>query len=149
MKNSRRNVDETVAAEFGHEWSMFQQDEDNFSASEELCFSGIFTSSPGTYCRLQRSGPMSAAAAAGWSFLVAPRVGHLHLLDASAEALAVARNNLSGAPNTSFHLASAGDMPFDDGSLDFAFSLGVLHHIPDTPAAIGEIASKLKQARRS
>ena len=30
-----------------------------------------------------------------WSMLVAPRVAHLHLLDASAEALAVARQNLS------------------------------------------------------
>ena len=29
-------------------------------------------------------------------------------------------------------------------SLDFAFSLGVLHHVPDTGAAIRAIADKLK-----
>jgi SAM-dependent methyltransferase len=75
---------------------------------------------------------------------VAPKVGHLHLLDASADALAVARKNLAGAANVSFHLASVADIPLDDGSLDFAFSLGVLHHVPDTKAAIRSIAIKLK-----
>lgn len=34
--------------------------------------------------------------------------------------------------------------PLPDGSLDFAFSLGVLHHVPDTRAAISEISTKLK-----
>ena len=76
--------------------------------------------------------------------LVAPRVAHLHLLDASAEALAVARQNLKAAANVSFHRASVADMPVPDASLDFAYSLGVLHHVPDTQAAIDAIAAKLK-----
>jgi SAM-dependent methyltransferase len=38
-----------------------------------------------------------------------------------------------------------GDIPLPDGSLDFAFSLGVLHHVPDTLSAIKEVASKLKK----
>jgi len=76
--------------------------------------------------------------------MVAPKVSHLHLLDASADALAVARRNLAGWTNITFHLASVGDIPLDDNSLDFAFSLGVLHHVPDTAAAIRSIASKLK-----
>jgi ubiquinone/menaquinone biosynthesis C-methylase UbiE len=79
-----------------------------------------------------------------WSVMVAPRVGHLHLLDVSREVLAVARENLAQANNVSFHLASVGDIPLDDNSLDFAFSLGVLHHVPDTSAAIRAIAAKLK-----
>jgi SAM-dependent methyltransferase len=37
-----------------------------------------------------------------------------------------------------------GNIPIEDASLDFAFSLGVLHHVPDTAAAIRAIASKLK-----
>jgi ubiquinone/menaquinone biosynthesis C-methylase UbiE len=70
-----------------------------------------------------------------WSVMVAPKVGHLHLLDASADALAVARANLADSTNASFHLASVGEIPLDDNSLDIAFSLGVLHHVPDTAAA--------------
>jgi ubiquinone/menaquinone biosynthesis C-methylase UbiE len=76
--------------------------------------------------------------------LVAARVRHLHLLDASPAALAVARENLRGADNVSFHNASVGDIPLPDASLDFAFSLGVLHHVPDTAAAIRSVAAKLK-----
>jgi ubiquinone/menaquinone biosynthesis C-methylase UbiE len=67
------------------------------------------------------------------------------LLDASPGALAVARKNLAQASNTTFHLASVGDIPLPDGSLDLAFSLGVLHHVPDTLSAIKEVASKLRK----
>jgi SAM-dependent methyltransferase len=76
--------------------------------------------------------------------LVAPRVGHLHLLDASPEALAVATENLKGAANVSFHAKSVAEIPLSPQSLDFAFSLAVLHHVPDTQAAIAAIADKLK-----
>jgi ubiquinone/menaquinone biosynthesis C-methylase UbiE len=79
-----------------------------------------------------------------WAVMVAPRVGHLHLLDASEAALAVAKRNLAKAGNVTFHLASVGDIPLENGSLDFAFSLGVLHHVPDTAAAIRAVAAKLK-----
>ena len=75
---------------------------------------------------------------------VAPQVGQLHMLDASADALNVARGNLSAAKNVTFHHASVSDVPLPDGSLDFAYSLGVLHHVPDTVGAIKHICAKLK-----
>ncbi|HWL72712.1 MAG TPA: class I SAM-dependent methyltransferase, partial [Burkholderiaceae bacterium] len=76
--------------------------------------------------------------------LVAPRVKHLHVLDASPLALETARQNLAGTPNVSFHLAGVDSIPLPDASLDFAYSLGVLHHVPDTAAAIRDVARKLK-----
>jgi ubiquinone/menaquinone biosynthesis C-methylase UbiE len=79
-----------------------------------------------------------------WAKIVAPRVAHLHLLDASPDALAVARENLANAANVSFHVGSVGAIPLPDCSLDFAFSLGVLHHVPDTLGAIRATAEKLK-----
>lgn len=79
-----------------------------------------------------------------WSMLVAPRVEHLHLLDASAEALAVAKQNLSFAKNIDYHANSVAEIPLPPTSLDFAYSLGVLHHVPDTQAAIEAVADKLK-----
>ena len=78
------------------------------------------------------------------AYLVIPRVGHLHLLDPSVDALAVARKNLSKTKNVSFHQVSVNDMPFKEGSLDFAYSLGVLHHVPNTEDAIVSIAKILK-----
>ena len=79
-----------------------------------------------------------------WSVLVAPRVQHLHLLDPSAEALNVAKQNLCSVNNVTYHRHSVANIPLPSKSLDFAFSLGVLHHVPDTEAAIAAIADKLK-----
>ena len=55
-----------------------------------------------------------------WAALVAPRVAHLHLLDVSAAALAVARANLADATNVSFHLAAVEAIPLPVASLEFA-----------------------------
>ena len=79
-----------------------------------------------------------------WAILVAPRVEHLHLLDASPQALAVARHNLNFAKNVTYHPNSVAEIPVPSNSLDFAYSLGVLHHVPDTQSAINAIAEKLR-----
>jgi SAM-dependent methyltransferase len=42
------------------------------------------------------------------------------------------------------HQAGVDDMPLEPGSMDFGYSLGVLHHIPDTQAALSACVSKLK-----
>ncbi|KQZ02596.1 2-polyprenyl-3-methyl-5-hydroxy-6-metoxy-1,4-benzoquinol methylase [Pseudolabrys sp. Root1462] len=79
-----------------------------------------------------------------WAALVAPKVGKLYAVDASAMALAVAKNNLTNHSNVEFHHCDVSQLPFPAGSLDFAFSLGVLHHLPDTQRALSDIASRLK-----
>ena len=69
----------------------------------------------------------------------------MHCIDPSQRALdAVARTNLRSEPNCRFHLAGVDDIPLPDDSVDFAYSIGVLHHVPDTAAAIRACASKLK-----
>ena len=145
MNDVTRNIDPDVAAGFGHEWSTFRQSESELSSADrEAIFQSYFHIFPWNELPPDPVGIDVGCGSGRWSAMVAPRVGHLHLLDASADALAVARTNLAEATNVSFHLASVGDIPLDDNSLDFAFSLGVLHHVPDTAAAIRTIASKLK-----
>ncbi len=79
-----------------------------------------------------------------WARFVAPRVGHLHAIDASAQAFAVARENLAGAANVSFHHATTDTAPIAPESCDFGYSLGVLHHIPDTRSALSDSVRLLK-----
>jgi SAM-dependent methyltransferase len=79
-----------------------------------------------------------------WAKLVAPRVGKLYLFDPSEDALNVARRNLSEADNVEFALAGADNVPLADASCDFGYSLGVLHHIPDTEAGMNACVAKLK-----
>ena len=144
--NTDRNVDINVARGFGKEWSTFRQGEDSLSHEQrETIFANYFHIFP--WALLPAGGGVGIDVGCGsgrWSMLVAPRVSHLHLLDVSPDALAVARDNMKGARNASFHLGSVADIPLPAQSLDFAFSLGVLHHVPDTQAAIRAIADKLK-----
>jgi SAM-dependent methyltransferase len=144
MNDVTQNIDPDVAAGFGHEWSTFRQSESALSpADRDAIFQSYFHIFPWSELPTDPVGIDVGCGSGRWSVMVAPKVGHLHLLDASADALAVARQNLAGAANVSFHLASVGDIPLEENSLDFAFSLGVLHHVPDTAAAIRAIASKL------
>jgi SAM-dependent methyltransferase len=139
------NVDRKVAQGFGDEWSTFRQDGDSLSPDERRAiFDSYFRIFPWHLLPTESVGLDAGCGSGRWSMLVAPRVGHLHLLDASAAALAVARANLHDFANVTFHECSVGDIPLPDGSLDFAFSLGVLHHVPDTEGAVRAIAAKLK-----
>jgi ubiquinone/menaquinone biosynthesis C-methylase UbiE len=140
------NLDLQVTRGFGQEWSTFRQDEDHLSREQrQTIFDDYFRIFP--WHLLPAGGGVGLDVGCGtgrWSVLVAPRVEHLHLLDPSAEALSVAKKNLHGMNNVSFHLHSVAAIPLPPKSLDFAFSLGVLHHVPDTEAAIAAIADKLK-----
>jgi hypothetical protein len=92
MNDITRNIDPDVAAGFGHEWSTFRQGEKEFStADREAIFQSYFQIFPWNELPLGAIGIDVGCGSGRWSVMVAPRVGHLHLLDASAEALAVAR----------------------------------------------------------
>jgi SAM-dependent methyltransferase len=140
------NRDALVVRGFGREWSSFRQDEDHLSQQQrQAIFDDYFRIFP--WHLLPTSGGVGLDVGCGsgrWSMLIAPRVEHLHLLDPSPGALEVAKQNLHSAKNVSYHCHSVANIPLPSRSLDFAFSLGVLHHVPDTQAAIAAIADKLK-----
>lgn len=74
---------------------------------------------------------------------MAPRVGRLHCIDPSA-AIEVARRNLADFEQVVFHQAAVDARVLPPGSQDFGYSLGVLHHVPDTAAAIRSCVALLK-----
>lgn len=79
-----------------------------------------------------------------WAQLVAQRVARLHCVDASPEALRVARDNLAEQDNCELHLASVAALPLPNASQDFGYSLGVIHHLPDPAGGLASCVSKLK-----
>jgi ubiquinone/menaquinone biosynthesis C-methylase UbiE len=143
---TEENLDPRVARGFGREWSTFRQDSDHLTQQQrQAIFNDYFCIFP--WHLLPPGGGVGLDVGCGtgrWSVLLAPRVQHLHLLDPSTEALSVAKENLRGMNNVSYHLNGVATIPLPPKSLDFAFSLGVLHHVPDTEAAIAAIADKLK-----
>jgi ubiquinone/menaquinone biosynthesis C-methylase UbiE len=139
------NADRPTVEGFGREWSTFTQSDTEFSAEErQRIFDGYFSIFPWQILPPDAAGADIGCGSGRWATLVAPRVGLLHAVDASSDALAVARKNLGGLAHVRFHQASVSALPFADGELDFAYSLGVLHHVPDTSGAIRDVAAKLK-----
>lgn len=140
---THENVDAKTVEGFGQEWSAF----DYIGHSERelrAIFEQYFAIFPWEALGPGARGFDAGCGSGRWANFVAPRVGHLHVVDASGEALAVARRMLSRHTNVTAHHASVGELPFDDSSMDFGYSLGVLHHVPDTAGALRACARKLK-----
>jgi ubiquinone/menaquinone biosynthesis C-methylase UbiE len=137
------NIDPRVVQAFGEEWSKF--DYSRLGESNLLpLFESYFSLFPWHVLTTSAEGFDLGCGTGRWAYFVAQKVGSLHCIDASLAALDVARRNLQMHSNCSFHCASADAIPLADGSADFGYSLGVLHHVPDTGRAIRECACKLK-----
>jgi ubiquinone/menaquinone biosynthesis C-methylase UbiE len=143
MAVKHSNIDMNVVKDFGSEWSRFDQSR-LLAADKAEVFDDYFHIFPWDSLPPNSIGADLGCGSGRWASLVAPLVGQLRLVDPSGDALAVARRNLSNAMNVSFHQASVDGLPFEEGSLDFAYSLGVLHHVPDTAEAIHSVSRILK-----
>ncbi len=137
------NINNDVVAGFGDEWSRFDQ---SALTGEELqrMFDKYFNIFPWKSLPDGAIGFDLGCGSGRWAKLVTPRVGKLYLFDPSEDALNVARRNLSDADNCEFQIAGADNIPLAEMSCDFGYSLGVLHHIPDTEAGLRACVSKLK-----
>lgn len=67
----------------------------------------------------------------------------VHAVDLSAAVEAAARN-LGYRPEVHLYQADIMNLPFPDGSFDFIYSIGVLHHTPDTRGAFLRLLPLLK-----
>ena len=79
---------------------------------------------------------------------VAPFVGRVIAVDASEEMLEVARDRLEGAANVDLRCGDLEDLPIDDGELDLAMLLLVLHCVVDPPTILEEARRTLKPGGR-
>ena len=137
------NYDAEVVRGFGSEWQRFDQRALDDAEASDL-FNRYFAIFPWAALPPHAAGFDAGCGSGRWARFVAPRVGRLDCIDASPEALRVAWANLSGFANCELHLATVDSMPLPDGALDFGYSLGVLHHIPDTQSALRACVRKLK-----
>ena len=140
----KENIDVEVVQGFGDEWSRF--DQSSLTETDLIdVFNSYFAIFPWKELPNDAVGFDLGCGSGRWAKLVAPKVGQLHCIDASSVALEVAKKNLDGQQNCQFHLTSVDAIPLADNSVDFGYSLGVLHHIPDTAAGIKSCTSKLKK----
>lgn len=138
------NIDPATVTGFGEEWRAYDQQALAGAEYDDL-FERYFGLFPFEKLPARAEGFDLGCGSGRWAQRVLERVGTLHCIDPSEEALAVAKRRLRGDSKARFHLASADTIPLEDESQDFGYSLGVLHHIPNTARALNDCVRKLKR----
>ncbi len=133
------NIDAKVVDSFGEEWKRFNNFTDEeithigdeyFDIVDEKMLEGCIALDVG--CGTGR-----------WSRYLSKKVKFIEAIDPS-DAVFAAAKLLEDKDNIRITRASTDCIPFEDNSFDFVFSLGVLHHIPDTTLAMKKSVEKLK-----
>ena len=137
-----KNQDKNTVDGFGDEWSRFDQ-LDLPQAEQQLLFDEYFSVFPWKKISKESTGFDLGCGTGRWAKSVAPKVKKLICIDPSS-ALDIAKKNLSNFDNCVFDSATVDEMPMQDNSMDFGYSLGVLHHVPDTALGIKQCVKKLK-----
>lgn len=127
---------------FGDEWARFDQS-DLSDQERTAAFEEYFEVFPWDSLPRDANGFDLGCGSGRWAAEVAPRVGTLHCVDPS-DAIDVARRNLASRENVVFHRRTAAELPFAPESMDFGYSLGVLHHVADTEGALRAAVRALK-----
>jgi ubiquinone/menaquinone biosynthesis C-methylase UbiE len=138
------NIDEKVVKGFGQEWDSYNQSSLVESESKTL-FNRYFNIFPSEFLTSDKVGVDIGCGSGRWAKHVAPLVKELYCVDASDQALNVARKNLNGIGNCTFAHVSTDELSSIDKKFDFGYSLGVLHHIPNTSKALNDCVLKLKK----
>jgi len=137
-----RDQFDAVITDFGHEWTRFNQTV--LSKEErETIFSMYFSIFPWDLLPKAAIGFDVGCGSGRWAALVAPRVGHLFCVDPS-NAIEVASRALRLELNCTFLRAAIEELPFQNDSMDFGYSIGVLHHVRDPREALRAAVGKLK-----
>jgi ubiquinone/menaquinone biosynthesis C-methylase UbiE len=134
------NIDQSVVNSFGEEWKKFNKFTDvEINKSGEKYFDIITPEmvNKNTY------GIDVGCGTGRWTKYLSSKIGFMEAVDPS-EAIFVADKVLGDADNVRLSMASTDNIPFDDYTFDFAMSIGVLHHIPDTQKAMDDCVKKVK-----
>ena len=137
-----KNIDKHTVEGFGDEWERFDQESLPKKEHQEI-FDSYFSIFPWHDLPSLPVGFDLGCGSGRWAKLVAPRVMKLHCIDPSS-AIDVAKRNLTNHHNCEFHHADVDTIPLADASMDFGYSLGVLHHVSDTQQAMTTCVKKLK-----
>ena len=135
------NIDHEVVESFGDEWTKFHDFSDETINNIALEYFDILNEkvvNKNTYA-------LDIGCGTGrWTKYLAGKVHVIEAIDPS-NAIFAADELLGNIPNVRLTKASIDNIPFADETFDFAMSVGVLHHIPDTRKAMMDCVKKVKK----
>lgn len=134
------NIDLVTVHSFGEEWKAFHAFKDEEIEKIGDTYFDIITPA------MIGSDKLAADFGCGtgrWTKYFHNKVGAIAAIDPS-DAIFSASEVLKEVKNVQFYKASIDNLPFPDNYFDIGFSLGVLHHIPDTQKAMDACVQKIK-----
>jgi len=133
------NIDEKTVKSFGEEWTKF-----NHFNEEEIRKAGDQYFDIVSDKLIEGKYILDVGCGTGrWTKYLLNKAAFVECIDPS-DAVYAAAKLLRGYSNVRVSQAGAESIPFPDNSFDFVFSLGVLHHTPDTETAMRHCVKKVK-----
>ena len=120
---------------FGEEWATYDQRRRDPRELRQT-FDRMFGLFPWDALPSEARGIDVGCGSGRWARLAAARVDTLYAIDPALRALGAARDLLAESPNVHLVAGAAGSLPLPDASMDFGYSLGVLHHTPDPAGSL-------------
>jgi len=140
-----RNIDPKVVDDFGYEWSKYNYIDDKLEDFLNKQFNDYFKLIDLTkYLNTESVGCDFGAGSGRWAEKVLKNFKNLYVLEPSNGAQNVLKNKFHLYKNVILLNESIGNNSIPNETLDFAYSLGVIHHLPDAQRAMIEISKKLK-----
>lgn len=137
-----KNFHKKTIDSFGGQWSEFDQSRMPLKEARKI-FNKYFSIFPWKKLPRNAEGFDMGCGSGRWARFVAPKVSILNCIDPS-KSINVAKVNLKNFKNINFHKALLNNVNLFESSQDFGYSLGVLHHVPNTQAAIKSCVRLLK-----
>ena len=140
VSDNASNIDWETVESFGEEWTKFS----SFSTHELEIMGNDYFDIISQEMLNKDCLVLDVGCGTGrWTKFVGHRCGFIEAIDPSSAVISAAAL-LREQKNIRISHADVNNLPFADASFDFVFSLGVLHHIPDTREAMQKCVEKLK-----
>ena len=136
-------IEKKVISDFGNEWEKFNQLDINLKENKKI-FNLYFKSFPFDKIKKNSIGADIGCGSGRWAYFISKKNLKLYCIDASIKSINSAKKLLKN--NKKINFIKTKILNFrPEKKLDFAYSLGVLHHVIDTRKHLIHINSILKK----